>query len=111
MWRKTKIGVMNMSALLVVGIIGAILGLGLSIASDKFHVEIDERIEKVTEMLPGYNCGACGYPGCAGLAEGSVNEGVKLGLCKPAKKDVLEEIVNYLKETPGPDGNTVDAKI
>lgn len=100
-----------MYALLIVGVIGAVLGFGLSIASEKFHVEIDERIEHVTELLPGFNCGACGYPGCAGMAEGVVNEGVKLSLCKPAKKDVLEGIVAYLSETPGPDGNTVDAKL
>ncbi len=62
-------------------------------------------------MLPGFNCGACGYPGCAGMAEGIIEEGIKLSLCKPAKKDQLEAIQSYLKETPGPDGETVEVKI
>ncbi len=34
-----------------------------------FKVEADVRVEKVTSLLPGYNCGGCGFPGCSGMAE------------------------------------------
>ena len=53
--------------LLVAGI-GLVLGLGLAIASKVMAVPVDEKEEKITEVLPGANCGACGFSGCAGYA-------------------------------------------
>ena len=52
---------------IVVGI-GLVLGLVLAIAAIILHVPIDERVEAVTEVLPGANYGACGYSGCSGYA-------------------------------------------
>lgn len=50
----------------------AILGIGfgalLGVASVKFHVDEDPRVEAILEELPGANCGGCGFPGCSGLA-------------------------------------------
>ena len=56
-------------AVLVLGGIGLTMGLFLAFASKKFEVEIDPNVEKIMDILPGANCGACGYPGCVGLAE------------------------------------------
>lgn len=95
----------------VLGGLGLLLGLGLAYAAEIFKVEVDERIEKVIELLPGYNCGACGYPGCAGFGEGIVEGEVeKVSLCKPGKDEHYNAIIEYLKNTPGPDGNTMDVK-
>lgn len=41
----------------------------LVLASRKFHVEIDQKMEAILELLPGANCGACGYVGCVAAAE------------------------------------------
>ncbi len=43
---------------------GLIAGLLLSVASKFFAVEVDERVHKIREVLPGANCGACGCAGC-----------------------------------------------
>ena len=53
-------------SILVVGIIGLLIGILLSLASIKFEVKVDENEEKIRAVLPGNNCGACGYPGCDG---------------------------------------------
>lgn len=53
----------------VVTALGAAFGTGLSIANKKFAVKTDPKVEKILALLPGANCGACGYPGCTGLAE------------------------------------------
>ena len=53
---------------LVVGCVGLLLGFFLGIAGEKFKVEVDEREEAINEVLPGNNCGGCGYAGCSGLA-------------------------------------------
>ena len=34
----------------------------------------DPRIDAVEGMLPGANCGGCGYPGCRGLADALVRQ-------------------------------------
>lgn len=91
-------------------VIGAVLGLLLSIASNKFKVEEDPRLEKVTELLPGYNCGACGESGCAGLANSLISKKTDLILCKPIKEDKRLEIIDYLANTPGPDGETIKVR-
>ena len=55
-------------AVVVVGGVGLFIGLFLGIAAIKFKVEIDEKEEAVLAVLPGNNCGGCGFPGCSGLA-------------------------------------------
>ena len=55
-------------AAVVVGLVGIILGFFLGISGEKFKVEVDEREEAITGVLPGNNCGGCGYAGCSGLA-------------------------------------------
>ena len=49
--------------------IGLLCGLGLAIASIVMAVPKDEKAEAIEEILPGANCGACGYSGCAGYAK------------------------------------------
>lgn len=49
-----------------------VLGLAILWASKKFHVTRDPMIDTVSSMLPGVNCGACGYPGCSQFAENLV---------------------------------------
>jgi len=99
-----------MKSFIIAGIamllVGAILGLVLAIASKKFYVEEDPRVEQVSKLLPGYNCGACGHSGCAGLATALVSGETDVILCKPIKQDKKEEIINYMSNTPGPDGQT-----
>ena len=53
-------------------ILGGVLGVALAIAAKVFAVKVDERIPKITEKLPGANCGGCGYPGCSGCASAIV---------------------------------------
>jgi len=93
-------------AVLVLTVLGVLFGFGLAVAAKVFHVEVDTRVEDITKMLPNANCGACGYPGCAGFAEAIV-EGVaeSLSQCKPgAKSGKPEEIRKYLDEHPNADG-------
>lgn len=55
-------------AVLIVGGTGLLIGLFLGFAGKKFYVEVDEKEEKILDVLPGNNCGGCGYAGCSGLA-------------------------------------------
>lgn len=99
-------------ALLILGIIGAILGFLLGIADKYLQVKVDERIVKLNEMLPKFNCGACGFPGCSGFADGIMAGEIKsLKQCKPMKPAVREEIKKFLEENPNDDGSIVSVEI
>lgn len=86
---------------------GLLLGILLGIADKFLKVKEDERLEKLITMLPGYNCGACGHPGCSGLANAIFEGNGKLKDCKPLKAEKREEIINYLASAQGPDGSTI----
>ena len=57
-----------LTALGALGGFGLLFGAGLAFASKKFAVETDPKYDEVMAVLPGANCGGCGYPGCAGYA-------------------------------------------
>ncbi len=59
-------------AVVVLALVGIIAGLILYYVAEKFKVEEDPRIDEVEEVLPGANCGGCGYPGCRQFAEACV---------------------------------------
>lgn len=92
----------------VVLAIAAALGLLLAVASKYLAVKEDPRVGEVTKLLPGANCGGCGFPGCSGMADSIVNGGnKKLSDCRPCKPENREKIKEYLANTPGPDGSTI----
>ena len=76
----------------VLGITGVLMGLFLAYASKRFEVEVDPKVEAILAILPGANCGACGFPGCAGYASGVALEGAKMTLCAPGGPKVIEKI-------------------
>lgn len=55
-------------ALIVLGSIALVAAVVLYVCSKKFAVHEDPRLAQVTAILPGANCGGCGYPGCSGMA-------------------------------------------
>lgn len=100
-----------MAAMFTLAILGGLLGLGLAFAADYLKVEMDPRIKEVEDRLPGVNCGACGYPGCAAFAEGIVEGEVeKLSDCKPGKDSHYNAIIAYLKDHPNEDGSIIQVK-
>ena len=79
-------------AALVVGGTGLFIGVFLGFAGTKFAVEVDEREEAITGVLPGNNCGGCGYAGCSGLAAAIVKGEAEIGSCPVGGAPVAAEI-------------------
>ena len=50
-------------------ILAFVLGVALGFFQKAFAVERDPKIDEVRAVLPGANCGACGFAGCDGYAE------------------------------------------
>ncbi len=68
-------------ALLTLAGLGLLASLGLGVASRVFFVKIDPKIEQITELLPGANCGGCGFAGCSGYAAAVADGSAAPGLC------------------------------
>lgn len=69
------------TATLMVGIVGLVLGLLLGVTGYIFRVDIDPKQAAIRGCLPGNNCGGCGYPGCDGLAAAIFNGEAPINGC------------------------------
>ncbi|OPJ55525.1 RnfABCDGE type electron transport complex subunit B [Alkalithermobacter paradoxus] len=88
-----------LNSVLSLGAMGLIFGSGLAYASKKFAVEVDPRVEDINEVLPGANCGGCGYPGCNGLAVAIVNGEAPITACPVGGSDLADKIGNIMGMT------------
>ena len=86
---------------LIVAGIGLLCGLGLAIASIVMAVPKDEKAEAIEEVLPGANCGACGYSGCAGYAKALASGEAQVGLCSPGGAQVANATAALLGVAAG----------
>lgn len=58
--------------IVVISLLGLVLAVVLYLVAEKFKVEEDPRIEQVEKVMPGANCGGCGFAGCHAFAEAAV---------------------------------------
>lgn len=79
-----------------IGALGLIFGAGLAYASRKFAVAVDPRVEKILEILPGANCGGCGFPGCSGFAQALVRGEATPTACAPGGEAVARACADIL---------------
>ncbi|MBO7408654.1 MAG: hypothetical protein II827_03025 [Paludibacteraceae bacterium] len=70
-------------SMIVLGSIALVASVLLYIVSLIFKVEEDPRIDLVAAVLPGANCGGCGFAGCRNFAEACVKAGSTEGLACP----------------------------
>ena len=87
------------SAVLSLTALGATLGLGLGVAARRFHVEADAMVETLEALLPGSQCGQCGFPGCAVAAEAIANGSAPVTLCPPGGRALAESLAAKLGVT------------
>ncbi len=89
-------GVLGLTILTLcaLGVLSAVI---LYFVAQKFKVFEDPRIDTVEGMLPGANCGGCGYPGCRGLADALVkNDDISALFCPVGGGDTMKGIALYL---------------
>lgn len=88
-------------AAVVVGILGILIGVFLGIASEKFKVEVDEKELLIRDVLPGNNCGGCGYAGCDALAKAIAEGKAAVGACPVGGASVAEQIGEIMGVSAG----------
>ena len=89
-----------LTAVCVLGAIALVAAIVLYVVSKKFAVEEDPRIGEVTALLPGANCGGCGFAGCSGMAGALVcgaDKGSIEGLvCPVGGEEVMKQVADAL---------------
>ncbi len=84
---------------IVLLLLGFIFAIILYIASKVFKVDTDPRIDAINEILPGANCGACGYAGCLAFAEKVVKGEAPIDGCVAGGEKVAELIAKIMGKT------------
>lgn len=89
-----------MIGILIITIIGFIFGIILV----NLESILDNNIEEIRNLLPGYNCGACGYNGCEDLAKEIDKNPELYKKCRVLRNENLKKMQEYIE-------NTYDIKI
>lgn len=88
-------------ALIALGVTGLLASVLLYFVAQKFKVEEDPRIDLVQDVLPGANCGGCGFAGCRALAEACCKASSLDGLlCPVGGQEVMTKVGDILGMTP-----------
>lgn len=74
------------AAIVSITLLGIALGFALGFAARKFAVETDANVAAIEALMPGTNCGQCGYPGCAGAAAAIAAGEATVTVCPPGGK-------------------------
>lgn len=79
---------------IALGALGLIFGALLGVAARKLKIEVDEKTDKICELLPGANCGGCGFAGCNAFAKALTDNSADASLCSGCSEENLNKIEN-----------------
>ena len=82
-----------LSAIVVLSVLGFLLGGLLGMAAKFFAVEDGNPVVKeIEDLLPGSQCGQCGFPGCTSAAEAMASGTAQINCCPPGGKSLVEAL-------------------
>ncbi len=82
--------------IITMGALGFLFSVGLAVAYQKLKVEEDPKVEKISEILPQANCGACGYSGCHAFAQAVAAGKAEPAGCPVGGSEISEKIAGIL---------------
>ena len=85
---------------LAIGALGLILGVGLGLAGVLFAFKENEHVKAIRAVLPGANCGGCGFAGCANFAEAVAAGEAKTNGCPVGGAKAAEQVAEIMGVAP-----------
>lgn len=85
----------ELSIVMMVGL-ALVAAIGLTLAAKFMAVPVNETEQKLRDVLPGANCGACGFAGCADYAAALAKGDVAPNLCSAGGAAVAKAIGDVL---------------
>lgn len=86
-----------MIGIIILTVLALIISVILVTLEDKLKVK-NQKNDIIRKLLPGYNCGACGYGSCDGMAQAILNDEEAYKKCKPMQKEDKEKLEEYLNK-------------
>ena len=81
----------------ILTVLGLLLSLVLFWVAKKFKVEEDHRIDEVEKVMPGANCGGCGFAGCRAFADAAVHApNLDNNYCPVGGNEVMKKVAEIL---------------
>ena len=81
----------------ILTVLGLLLALILFWVAKKFKVEEDPRIDEVEKVMPGANCGGCGFAGCRAFADAAVKAGnLDHQFCPGGGNETMKKVASIL---------------
>ena len=81
----------------ILTVLGLLLALILFWVAKKFKVEEDPRIDEVEKVMPGANCGGCGFAGCRAFADAAVKAGnLDHQFCPVGGNETMKKVASIL---------------
>ena len=87
--------------------VSAVIGMALSMAEKAFYVEVNQVEMAIREVLPGSNCGGCGYAGCDALAKAIAEGDAPVTACPVGGQPVAEAAARLMGQEAGQMERTV----
>lgn len=84
------------TAIASLALIGLLLGTLLGLAARYLRVETDARQAEIEALMPGTNCGQCGFPGCVAAAQALVQGQAPVTLCPPGGRSLATQLAERL---------------
>lgn len=88
-----------LTPVVVLSAMGIAVAIILGVVSKITYVPVDPKLQMVNEVMPGVNCGACGYPGCSGCAEAIFKGEAPVNACVVGGEKVADQIAEILGKT------------
>ena len=79
-------------SILILGALGAFLGLLIGIFHRYFYETNNSTVDEIKQLLPGSNCGGCGFKNCNNFANAILNDGVNSSNCHSIKQEKVDQI-------------------
>ena len=87
----------NIWTIVILAGLGLVLALVLFLVAKKFKVEEDPRIDEVEKVMPGANCGGCGFAGCRAFADAAVKApNLDNNYCPVGGNEVMKKVAAIL---------------
>ena len=84
----------------VITALGLLLSVSIYLVAKKFKVEEDPRIDEVEAVMPGANCGGCGFAGCRAFAASCVGaENLDNNYCPVGGNETMKKVAAILGMT------------
>ncbi len=83
--------------IVVITLLGVTLAAVLFLVARKFRVEEDPRIDEIEKLMPGANCGGCGFAGCRAFADSCVKAGnLDNNFCPVGGNETMKQVAAVL---------------